>query len=246
VLLAKNAQNYVKAPYLAEKMLGNSCVRDSFFFVIYRMILYHNKSKYHMHYIHTAQAIIALYNADNALRTTLIERKQLSEGYHQAMQEIHNRNAEQLSVIMKEIGFPTIENIGEQAYKAAWIVIQHAIGKPDFMRQCAALLKQAVQEQKADAIDLAYLTDRIATLEAKPQLYGTQFDWDEYGLLSPYAVDDEVQVNQPRASLGLCTLAEQTSRMREQVKAEHQAPPENYYARKQEIHEWRRKVGWIL
>ena len=43
------------------------------------------------------------------------------------------------------------------------------------------LLEVAVSENKADPKNLAYLTDRVALFEGKPQLYGTQFDWDENG-----------------------------------------------------------------
>ncbi|MBK8081497.1 MAG: hypothetical protein IPK25_15205 [Saprospiraceae bacterium] len=46
-------------------------------------------------------------------------------------------------------------------------------------------METAVSEGKADAKSLAYLTDRIAVLEGKLQLYGTQYDWDNNGNMSP-------------------------------------------------------------
>jgi hypothetical protein len=93
-------------------------------------------------------------------------------------------------------------------------------------------------------ISLAYLTDRIAVLEGKPQLYGTQFDWDKHGNLSPNLFDDLNKVNERRKSIGLNTIEEQTEIMREQVKSENQSPPKDFEKRKQEIEQWKKNVGW--
>ena len=57
--------------------------------------------------------------------------------------------------IIKEIGFPTIEKVGKKANEAAWLVIQHAIEKPSFMKKCIQLLELAVNEEKASEINLA-------------------------------------------------------------------------------------------
>lgn len=145
-----------------------------------------------------AEKIIDLKNADLALREQLVQNGQLGDGYNPAMQQLHQRNAERLNDIIDTIGYPTIGKVGREASEAAWLVIQHAIGQPAFMKKCVALLTAAVRENEADAKQLAYLTDRIAVLEARPQLYGTQFDWDENGELSPEPYDDLAKVNQRR------------------------------------------------
>lgn len=90
----------------------------------------------------------------------------------------------------------------------------------------------AVSENKADPKNLAYLTDRIAVFESKPQLYGTQFDWDENGNLSPNLFDDLIKVNERRKSIGLNTLEEQTEIIRIQAKNENQSPPTDIEKRK--------------
>jgi len=161
------------------------------------------------------------------------------------MKELHNRNAKILNDIIDTIGYPAIDKVGKEASEAAWLVIQHAIGQPNFMRKCVELLENAVSENKADPVNLAYLTDRIAVSEGKPQLYGTQFDWDENGELSAQPFDDLAKVNQRRKSIGLNTLEEQTVIMRRQVKNENQSPPTNFEKRKREIAKWRKAVGWI-
>ena len=123
-----------------------------------------------MHSLAIVKKIIQLANADLALRDQLIQNGQLSKGYHPQMADLHNKNAKILGEIIDNIGYPTIDKVGKEASEAAWLVIQHAIGQPQFMIKCAALLKVAVEENKADSINLAYLTDRIAVFEGKPQL----------------------------------------------------------------------------
>lgn len=199
-----------------------------------------------MNYKRIAQEIIGLKNSDLALRTRLAQNEQLSEGYHEDMRQLHNKNASALDEIMEAIGYPTIDKVGTAASDAAWLVIQHAIGRPSFMKKCRKLLESVVSENKADPVILAYLTDRIAVLEGNPQLYGTQFDWDERGELRPNRYDDLDNVNQRRASIGLNTLEEQTVIMARRVKSENQSPPVDFGKRQREMDEWRKSVGWMV
>lgn len=198
-----------------------------------------------MDFKNIAEKIIDLKNADLALRDKLVQSRQLSEGYNEEMKELHNRNAQTLNDIIDTIGYPTTDKVGKEASEAAWLVIQHSIGQPEFMKKCAELLKKAVSESKADLKSLAFLTDRIAVFEDKPQLYGTQFDWDENGNLSPNLFDDLTKVNERRKSIGLNTLEERTEIIRKQTKNENESPPTDFEERKQKIEEWKRNVGWI-
>lgn len=191
-----------------------------------------------------AATIIDLKNADLALREKLVQSGQLSNGYHQEMNELHTRNTNILSEIIDAIGYPTIDKVGKEANEAAWLVIQHSIAQPEFMKKCAKLLEKAVRDHTADPISLAYLSDRIAVFEGKDQLYGTQFDWDENGELSPNSFDDLAKVNERRKSIGLTTLEQQTAIIRTQAEKENQSPPMVFEMRKLEMEAWKRKVGW--
>ena len=92
---------------------------------------------------------------------------------------------------------------------------------------------------------MAYLTDRIAVFENKPQRYGTQFDWDQNGELSPNRFDDLEKVNKRRKSIGLNSIEEQTELIMQQAKNNNEEPPNDFEERKQEIETWKRTVGWI-
>ncbi len=198
-----------------------------------------------MDYTNISKKIIELKNADLKLRDRLIQNGQLENGYNEEMEQLHTQNAEVLQTIMNKIGYPTIEKVGKEANNAAWLIIQHSISKPDFMKKSLELLEIAASTHKVNPKHLAYLTDRIAVLEGNPQSYGTQFDWNENGELSPNLYDDLAKVNQRRKSIGLNTLEEQTVLMQKQAKNEKQFPPINFEKRKQDMNQWRKKVGWI-
>ncbi|MCZ8197518.1 MAG: hypothetical protein O9267_07920 [Flavobacterium sp.] len=198
-----------------------------------------------MNYSKVANDLIKLKNTDLELREKLIEKKKLSQGYDVEMENLHISNAKKLNEIIDKVGFPTIEKVGIEANESAWLIIQHSISEPYFMKKCLKLLENISVENKNCEKNLAYLSDRIAVLEGKPQLYGTQFDWDENGELSPNICDDFSKVNIRRLKIGLCTIEEQTQKIRQQAKNENQKAPKNLNERKIEIDLWKKKVGWI-
>lgn len=192
-----------------------------------------------------AKKIISLKEKDESLRNELIRKGELSNGYNKEMAALHNSNAKELNQIIEHIGFPTPEKVGEVASEAAWLIIQHSIGQPDFMKKAAKLLEEAIGQNKVAPKGFAYLTDRIAVLEGRPQLYGTQFDWDENGEMNPQPYDNIVKVNQRRKAVNLNTLEEQIEIMQQRVITENQRPPKDFEERKQASNEWRKAVGWI-
>ncbi len=189
--------------------------------------------------------ILKLKEDDLILRAQLLEKNELNGGYNRIMEEMHNRNAGILNDIMDEIGYPTIDKVGTAASDAAWMIIQHAIGQPDFMKKSLVLLEEAVEKDEANPLNLAYLKDRIATFQGDFQLYGSAYDWDENGELSPKPYDDIDKVNQRRKALNLNTVEEQTQIMRDRIESENQKALADMADRKKRYDEWRKKVGWI-
>lgn len=192
-----------------------------------------------------AAKIISLKNADLALRDKLVKTGELGNGYNEEMSAIHNSNAAALQEIIAVIGYPSIAKVGKEASDAAWLVIQHAIEQPEFMKNCLNLLQKAVEQNEADPKSLAYLSDRIAVFEGKPQLYGTQFDWDEHGELSPNLYDDLVKVNERRQAIGLNSLEDQTQLIRANAKQENLLAPKDFEQREKEVEDWKKRVGWV-
>ena len=198
-----------------------------------------------MNYKSFADQIIEMKNSDLAFRNKLIKSGELSNGYNAEMEQMHNDNSVKLDEIINTIGYPTTDKVGKEANEAAWLIIQHAISQPCFMKKCAELLSIEVSQKNADPKQLAYLTDRIAVFEEKLQLFGTNFDWVEKGELNPNKYDYLIKVNQRRKSIGLNTLEEQTEIIRQHALAENQIPPADFHAKKLQYEDWRKRVGWI-
>lgn len=183
--------------------------------------------------------------ADLELRQILLETGELNDGYNPEMEALHLKNTSELERIIDDIGYPTIAKIGKEASDAAWLVIQHSISNPGFMRRCLRLMEKEKEQGLIDPINVAYLSDRIAVFQGLPQLYGTQYDWDLHGLLSPNPYDDIKLVNQRRASIGLTSLEENTIQIRARTEQEGGKPPSDLKTRTKAYNSWREKVGWI-
>ncbi len=196
-------------------------------------------------YSEYADKIILLARADLELRQSLLRQGLLNDSYHPDMEALHKQNTLSLQAIISKIGYPTAELLGTEAADAAWLIIQHSISHPAFMRSCLALLTEVIDTGKGNALHHAYLSDRIAVFEDRPQLFGTQYDWDETGRLSPKCMDDLTKVNQRRTSIGLPSVEENTELIRQRAVQENESPPRDQEKKQESYEHWRKKVGWI-
>jgi hypothetical protein len=183
--------------------------------------------------------------ADAALRAELARDGSLFEGYNTRMAELHERNARELAAIVATVGWPGRTLVGDEAAEAAWRVLQHAIGSPALQRGCLPLLRQAAAVGEVPVAYPAWLEDRIAFSERRPQRYGTQFDWDREGRMSAWPVEHPARLGVLRASAGLPPLEEQQERMRAMVARDGERPPANHERRQREIRAWAEKAGWV-
>ena len=179
---------------------------------------------------------------DLETRARLAADLRLFGGYHPEMRAVHEENASALERLVEEHGWPTAAVAGEDGAEAAWLIAQHAIGLPAFQRKCLRLLREAAGSGAAPAWQAAMLLDRICVFEGRPQVYGTNFDWDEQGMMSPRPIADPERVDERRAAVGLPPLAAAIASQREQTAG--QPKPVDYFARQREIEEWARSVGW--
>jgi hypothetical protein len=188
------------------------------------------------------QQLLAMAADDRRVLAELTETGEIHRGYAERMEEVHRRNARALLAIVHEHGWPGRTLAGEDGMHAAWLVLQHAVGEPDVQRGCLPLLLDAARRGEATPAQVAYLEDRIAFFERRPQRFGTQFDWDEHGMMSPWTLDDPDGVEARRAAVGLPPLAERVAQAR--LQARGSVPPD--HARRQaEMEAWSRSVGWI-
>lgn len=180
---------------------------------------------------------------DGRVRAELAEAGELFEGYAPRMEEVHRRNALELESIIDACGWPGKSLVGADGAEAAWLVLQHSIGRPSLQRRCVALLREAAALGEAEPAHAAHLEDRICFFERRPQRYGTQFDWDEHGRMSPWLLEDPERVDEYRRSVGLGPLAEAVERVRRGAAGEPK--PASPDVRREEMLAWAKSVGWL-
>lgn len=186
----------------------------------------------------------AMVSEDRRVRAELAADGSLYGGYHPRMREVHDRNAARLHEIWADIGWPGRSIVGDDGSSAAWLILQHAIGQPEFQRAGLIALKKLALSGEVDAVQVAMLEDRICAFEGRPQLYGTQFDRDESGLLSPLPLDDRELVDARRAALDMPPLSDEIARHRAQSPAPEDLPPFDYEAYQAGRLEWLKQTGW--
>jgi hypothetical protein len=189
------------------------------------------------------ERLIAMFEHDLRVRSQLAATGALFQGYHPEMEKVHVANAAELETLLGG-DWPLTTDAGEDGQVAAWRLVQHAIGQPDYQRRYLVAIKRAVAEGHAPGWQAAMLEDRIRFFEGRPQVYGTQFDWDEAGELSPVPIDDPANVDARRAAVGLEPLAAAVERQRTQARQEGNRRPEDRAKRQAAFEEWARKVGW--
>jgi hypothetical protein len=190
-----------------------------------------------------AEALIAAARKDLETRSRLAADGSLFEGYHPEMEAVHQANAALLDRAFDALGWPGRAALGEEGAGAAFLVLQHAISRPDVQRRGLMLLLDAIPRGDASPLDAAYLSDRIAVFEGRPQLFGTQFDWFD-GALGPSPVAEPAALDERRASVGLPPIAEAIAAARANAAAEGHGPPSDLAARQAQFEAWARRTGW--
>lgn len=152
--------------------------------------------------------LLAMRAEDRRVREELIASGEM-DGSHfvPRMEELHRRNAARLRELIAVYGRPGEDVAGKDGAEAAWFVAHHSIGEPRFQRAALSLIQICVAEGRTPAWHAAYLEDRIAIQEGKPQRYGTQWMEDPVdGRIHPLQLADSERVNEWRASVGLGRL----------------------------------------
>ena len=118
---------------------------------------------------------------------------------------IDDDNERWLIGILKESGWPTVDQIGEFGLHLMWLLVQHADRRVDLQKVVLPFFERMHTAGVFSSDDLARLSDRILVHEEKPQRYGTQIDWSSSNFeLRNIENVEEVEAN--RAQIGLMPL----------------------------------------
>lgn len=124
-----------------------------------------------------------------------------------------------LKQIVMTNGFPTITKVGKEVSHKFWMMVQ--LCDHDIAFQIAILKQMGRAVRKGDVIkeDYAMLTDRTRMNRGVPQLYGTQYVYNDFGDLILYEVYDEQNINERRKTLSLSKINDAEKKVKAIVKA---------------------------
>ena len=140
-------------------------------------------------------------------------RSRFSSRLGQQAWEVDSANTEWLKADIAANGWYLISIHGEAASSAAWLMAQHADRDRPFQRHVLTLLEPLVAAGETSPSNYAYLYDRIAVGENRPQRYGSQGRCVARGVWAPNDLEDPEGLQALRDANDLGSLAEYTAHM---------------------------------
>lgn len=110
-------------------------------------------------------------------------------------------------------GWFLISAHGEDASRAAWLMVQHADRDRAFQREVLGLLQPLVEAGETDPSNYAYLHDRVAVGANRPQRYGTQGKCAARSVWEPFALEAPERVDELRDDVDIGPLADYAAHM---------------------------------
>jgi hypothetical protein len=116
-------------------------------------------------------------------------------------------NTAELKGLLTQHGWPRRDALGEEADDAAWLIVQHADQDLPFQKRVLALLDAARKDGGTKPEHYAYLYDRVASSEKRPQLYGTQGRCLRAGVWEPNPIANPAELDERRREMGMARHA---------------------------------------
>jgi hypothetical protein len=155
----------------------------------------------------------AMRTADQALRHRIGELTRFPEADAKTIKKVTGHiilvdrtNTAKLVSLVKQCGWPRPKIHGEKAVDYAWLIAQHADMNQTAQRTFLKHLKQAVDSGDSPAYTYAFLADRIALNEGKPQQYGTQVENKTECDVVIVPLDDYAKADARRKTVGWPSL----------------------------------------
>lgn len=145
--------------------------------------------------------LVGLAARDRAVRQSALDSQDPLD-IAQSIDAIDLETTARMKEVVAKHGWPGKSLVGKDGAHAAWLLVQHSRDVA-FQELCLEKLELAVAQGEAQAVEHAYLSDRIAVATGKPQRWGTQFHDD-----TPYPIEDEAHVDERRKAIGLPSLAD--------------------------------------
>ncbi|MDP1739155.1 MAG: hypothetical protein Q8L23_17155 [Caulobacter sp.] len=143
----------------------------------------------------------ALYGLDFDSLEMAERRTALDEAWA-LVEAVDRRNQAALKTILPADGWFGRTDWGEDAARAAWLIVIHAVNDRRLMREAAGRMAPLVADAEVLPAWYASVVDRLAVLEGRPQRFGTQ-PVCRAGAWVVGEVEDPAGLDARRAELGL-------------------------------------------
>ena len=124
--------------------------------------------------------------------------------------ELDGANTRLLKDLLQDFDWIDAHRFGPRIASHAWVLAQHADADPEFQQEALERMRPYLENGGVRPGDYAYLFDRVAVNQGRPQRYGTQPEGEcnPDGSLSPKPLEDPEGVDNRRAGLGLGPMAD--------------------------------------
>lgn len=130
------------------------------------------------------------------------------------MRAVDLAHTEELKAFIALKGWPTRSEYGARAAHNAWLLVQHADHDLAIQQQVLAMMEPLLKTGEVLKSCYAYLWDRVATNRGAEQRYGTQGRCVSKGVWEPHPMEAPEQLEQRRALMGLCSMADYKARFK--------------------------------
>lgn len=129
---------------------------------------------------------------------------------------VYRSHSIRLKRIVDEYGYLGYDLVGKNGEKMFWLLVQHSDHDSDFQKNVLNLMRSEVLKGNASPSHYGLLMDRILINQGKPQLYGTQVEYNtRTGRAIPKQIKDSSEVDTRRYSIGLSSLKKYLNKMTE-------------------------------
>jgi len=153
-----------------------------------------------------------MVDQDQMLRFKMLKKIQSNDSSTDHVLELEikcltQKHTDTLKSLLHIYGWITISKFDKEADHNAWLLVQHADHDIEFQKEVLKRLEKLYPLKETTTEHFAYLYDRIAKNENRPQRYGTQGNVVE-GKWTPAKIEDMKELNARRSLMGLPSFEE--------------------------------------
>jgi hypothetical protein len=152
-----------------------------------------------------ARELHAMVEKDQDTRNKAIAAQDENPQAWATVQRVDRANLARLKAMIRQHGWPTAADIGDDGMGDVWLLAQHA--PQDFIAQALPHLRAAADRGEISRSTLALMIDRDLVNRHKPQMYGSQGQVKD-GRFVLFDVQDETNLDARRAEVGLGPIAD--------------------------------------